>query len=262
MRCRIASTSPDVTEILCALGLFEDLVGVSRFCDWPPEVTIIPTVSDFLSLDLPTLKEVGADIVISSTYIQKDIVRGLTENHMRTLVLHPYNLQSIFDNIRLLGDLFGRSFEAGDLVSRMKREFIEIRSEAAGFSRHPRVFCEEWGKPIVVGIGWIQEMIEIAGGVPTDGPFVSVVDTSRRTISDRELCERNPEIILLAWCGMGGKVNPKVLEAREGWAEIDAVKNGQVHSVDDTYFVRSGPRLTQGTRKILKFVKEFQGAGL
>lgn len=259
MRYRIVSTSPDLTEILCALGLFEDLVGVSRFCDWPPEVKILPVVSDFISLDANALEEVRPDIVVCSTYVQKDIVQELTRRHVRTLVLHPHNLQGVFDNIRLLGDLFGRQFEAGDLVSRMKREFIEIRGEAARFEKRPRVFCEEWGKPIIVGIGWIQEMIEIAGGVSTDTHLIDAVDTSRRTITDTELRKRNPEVILLAWCGMGGRVKEGILEAREGWQEIEAVKQGRVYAVNDTFFVRAGPRLAEGTRQIQKYVRDFQG---
>jgi iron complex transport system substrate-binding protein len=261
MRYRIASTSPDVTEILCALNLFEDLVGVSRFCDWPSEVKILPVVSDFMSLDVKALEEVQPEIVITSTTIQKGIVQALTERHVRVLALHPHNLQSIFDNIRLLGNLFGRTFEAGDLVSRMKREFLLIREEASHFAQKPRVFCEEWGDPIIVGIGWIQEMIETAGGEPTHPELIPEIDTSRRTISAAGLKGRNPEIILVSWCGTHGRINPKILEAREGWAEIDAVKNNRVHPVDDTFFVRPGPRLTEGARRILEIVRGVQERG-
>jgi iron complex transport system substrate-binding protein len=258
MRMRIVSTSPDVTEILCALNLFEDLAGVSRFCDWPPEVKILPVVSDFMKLNLRALEEVRPDIVVCSTVVQKEIVRDLTERHIRILVLHPYDLQSVFDNIRLLGDLFGRAFEAGDLVSRMKRAFLEIREEASRFERKPRIFCEEWGKPIIAGMGWIQEMIEIAGGVSTDAHLIPVVDTARRTLTESDLRERNPEIILLAWCGMRGRVNETTLKARKGWGEIEAVKRGRVYAVDDVLFVRPGPRLVEGTRQILAYVRESQ----
>lgn len=259
MRCRIASTSPDVTEILCALGLFEDLVGVSRFCDWPPEVKILPTVSDFVRLDAPKVAAIRPDIVIASTYVQKDVVRELTERHVRTLVLHPHNLQSIFENIRLLGDLFGRAMEAGEVVSRMKREFVQVQEEASRLASHPRVFCEEWGDPIISGIGWIQEMVEIAGGVPTHSHLVPETSTDRRTITAEELRQSDPEIILLAWCGMRGKVNGKILEKRSGWNEIDAVKNNRVYPVDDTFFVRPGPRLTEGARRLLEIMKGIQG---
>ncbi|HSA58427.1 MAG TPA: cobalamin-binding protein [bacterium] len=258
MRCRIVSTSPDVTEILCALNLFEDLAGVSRFCDWPPEVKILPVVSDFLKLDAQALEEARPDVVICSTAVQKEIVRDLTERHVRTVVLHPHSLQSIFDNIRLLGDLFGRTFEAGDLVSRMKREFFLIREEASRFEKNPRVFCEEWGDPLIVGIGWIQEMSEAAGGRPTHPELFPEVGSERRTIPAAALRERNPEIILLSWCGMGGRVNSRILEAREGWKEIEAVKSGRVYPVNDTLFVRPGPRLIEGTRQILNYVRDFQ----
>jgi iron complex transport system substrate-binding protein len=258
MRYRIVSTSPDVTEILCALGLFEDVVGVSRFCDWPPEVKIIPKVSDFVKVDLRAVEEMHPDLVVTSTYVQKEIVQTLTARHIRVLALHPFDLQSIFTNIRLLGDLFGRQFEAGDLVSRMKREFMEIQQEASNFPRRPRVFCEEWGDPIIVGIGWIQEMIEIAGGISPYARMIPAADTSRRTITAAELRRTNPEIILLAWCGMKGKANPKILEGREGWREIDAVKNKRVFSVNDNLYVRAGPRLVEGAREILRYVGEFQ----
>jgi iron complex transport system substrate-binding protein len=259
MKTRIVSTSPDVTEILCALNLFEDLAGVSRFCDWPPEVKILPVVSDFMTLDVPALEEVNPDIVVCSTVVQGKIVEELTRRHVRTLVLHPRDLHSVFDNIRLLGDLFGRAFEAGELVSRMKRAFLEIREEASHFERRPRIFCEEWGKPIIVGMGWIQEMIETAGGISTDADLIAEADTSRRTITDADLRKRDPEIILLAWCGMGGRVNEKILAAREGWADIEAVKKGRVYPVNDTFFVRPGPRIIDGTRQILDYVRRFQG---
>ncbi len=169
---RIASTSPDVTEILCALGLFEDLVGVSR----------------------------------------------------------------------------------------MKREFMEVREEASRLATHPRVFCEEWGDPIIAGIGWIQEMIEIAGGIPTHGHLIPEVSTDRRIVSAEELEKSDPEIILFAWCGMRGEVNERILEKRPGWSEIDAVKNNRLYPVDDTFFVRPGPRLTEGARRILEIVRRFQGS--
>lgn len=258
MRMRIASTSPDVTEILCALGLFEDLVGVSRFCDWPPEVKILPTVSDFVRLDVSKIEEIKPGLVIASTYVQKDIVRELTERHVRTLILHPHDLQSVFENIRLLGDLFGRAMEAGEVVSRMKREFMQVREEASRLAHHPRVFCEEWGDPIIAGIGWIQEMVEIAGGVATHAHLIPETSTDRRVIPAEDLQKSNPEIILLAWCGMRGKVNGKILEKRSGWSEIDAVKNNRVYPVDDTFFVRPGPRLPEGARRILEIVKGFK----
>jgi iron complex transport system substrate-binding protein len=255
---RIASTSPDITEILCALNLFENLIGISTQCDWPPEIQIIPRISDGNKIDLTALKEVKPDIVITSTSLQKEIVRTLTEHHMRALALHSHTLQNIFDNIRLLGNLFDRQFEAGEWVSRMKREFILIRNETSGFSKRPRIFCEEWGNPITVGIGWTQEMIEIAGGTSPYLHFIPFIESSKRTITASDLVKKNPEIILIAWRGTQGRWDETILQSREGWSKIDAVRNRRVYSVNDVLYVRAGPRLIEGTQEIFKFVKEFQ----
>ena len=247
----IVSTAPDVTEILCALGLESSIVGISKHCDFPQSVRYKRIVSDYQEVtNVDALRAYRPDLAIGSTNLQKDVARTLVEHNVPTLVLAPTTLESVFHGIQLIGKVTDTRREASALVDKMRAGFDEIRSQARKLARTPRAMVEEWGDPLIVGVGWIGELIEIAGGNNVFRELVRKPDTADRTVDPGEAARRNPEVVMAAWCGMRGEVDLGKITARPGWEKVPAVRNQQVHAVDDAYFTRPGPRLVEGARML------------
>ncbi len=240
-KLRVASTSPDNTEIICALGGADNLVGISRHCDYPAHLQEeLPIISDFAQVDLDALKDLEPDLVFCSTYYQAEMVKSLAENHMRVFVTQPQSLESIFENIQIMANLLGRP-EKGELLVESMMEKL-VPQPANGL----RVYAEEWGDPIVPAAPWIQEIIALAGGTPVFQELMTETHTRDRIITAEKLRNAKPDVILLPWCGVHGRIPMDKLSQRDFWSELPAVQKQQVFPLEDSYFVRPGPRLVQG----------------
>ena len=150
----------------------------------------------------------------------------------------------------------------GELVTSLQRGLDHIAEAASQFPRHPRVFFEEWMEPLISGIRFrVDELIEVAGGAPVFPELRTEHDARRRIVEPLEVAARNPEVIVASWCG---KVNQESIRGREGWGNIDAVRNGQIYEIKSTYILQPGPAaLTEGVRQlhlILARVCGHQGA--
>lgn len=240
-RKRIVSTSPDNTEIVCALGGIDDLVGISKHCDYPEGLSEEkPVVSDFAKADIEKIVALEPDIVLCSTYYQANIIHELAQHHLRVLVTQPSTLNSIYDNILLIANLLGRPEKGDMLVEHMQQTLTP--QEPTGL----RVFAEEWGDPIVYAAPWIQEIITLAGGTPVFPELAGYTHTKERYVSPEQVAQTQADIVLLSWCGFHGKIPVEAVLQRPGWDTLPAVQKNQIYPVEDTFFVRPGPRLTQG----------------
>jgi len=287
-RARIVSFLPSATEMACALGLGDQLVGITHECDYPPEVEGKPVVvrnvlpiekmsqpeidaavarrmRDGLSLyqvDEKLLRELAPDIIMTQDLCQVCAPSGnevtqaleLLSKKPQILWLTPKSLEEIFDNLRELGRATGHAREAEELIAAGHARLEKVAAVTRNLSHRPRVFCLEWLDPVYCSGHWMPEMVEIAGGVDALGRK----GTDSVRIPWNDVLEWAPEVLIITPCGFNLE---KVVEQtpqlfnNPGWLGLPAVSNGQVYAVDaNSYFARPGPRVVDGTELLAHLI--------
>jgi iron complex transport system substrate-binding protein len=277
---RIVSFLPAATEIICALGLEDRLVGVTHECDYPLQVrakpvvvrSALPTeemtpaeidvaVTDRLRggeslylVDEAKLRAVEPDLIVTQDLCQvcapsgneiAQVLRALP-TRPEILWLTPKSMADIEANIRDLGVATGTDAEAERLIADGRSRLAQIASLVADTRDRPRVFCLEWVDPVYCSGHWVPEMVELAGGMDALGRR----GTDSVRISWDEVVEFAPAVLVVMPCGYSleqARSQAMQLAGRPGWYELPAVKEGRVHAVDaNAYFARPGPRLARG----------------
>lgn len=248
---RIISLSPGTTEILFALGLDEEIVGVSTFCDYPALSQTKPKVGTFSSPNMEVIVSLKPDIVFSTGLEQALAVKELKQLKLNVFVSDPSNIAQLFESIKKIGELTGREKEAQGLISRMKNDIDEVNSKRAAlsFSLKPKVFIEIWHSPLMTaGSGsFIDELITLAGGENI------AYDTKRpySYFSEELLIKRDPDYIILGY--MQTEVPQNSMKRRFGWENISAVKNNRlINDIDPDIILRPGPRITSGLKQLFE----------
>lgn len=277
---RICSFLPSATEIVYALGLEENLVGVTHECDWPPEAKVKPRVvgsliepEDLTSseidrvvsenyragksmyiVDRETLVEANPDLILTQELCDVCAVSGnevveavrVLGHEIQIISLEPRTLDGILDTIIIVGEATQRREQAERLVNDLRLRIEAVRSLLCEERDRPRVFCMEWLDPPYTAGHWISEMVEIAGG---ECGFGKTGEPSFRVSWD-EILSFAPQVLILMPCGFNIERTLKeidVLTANEYWHRIPAVKKGHVYLVDsNSYFSKSGPRVVDG----------------
>ena len=246
---RYVSLAPSTTEILFALGVGEELVGVSTYCDYPPEAHSKPTVGDFSQPNMEKIASLKPDRVFCTGLEQSPTIDSLKKLGMPVCVSNPMNLTELYDSIREIGALVNRPEKARELVDSMRRGVEECRAKALRAGKRPKVFFEVWSNPLMTaGKGsFIDELIGIAGGInvchETLRPYCRV--------SEETVIHNDPDVIVLL-CMVDA--NPvERLRKRLGWENISAVRNKRVYNdIDRDTLARPGPRLVDGLRELQK----------
>lgn len=278
---RICSFLPSATEIVYALGLGEDLVGVTYTCDFPPEARHKPVVvntrmaptdnpadldrqvSDFVArgeslyqVDMERLGPLAPDLILTQDLCHVcaaspgDLVGALSRlpQRPRILSLTPQTLSDVFADIRRVGEATGRAEAAERLVAELETNVAEVGQALAGVMKRPRVLCLEWLDPPYVGGHWVPDMVERAGGTDVLG---RTGEPSRR-VTWESILGSNPDVIVVMPCGYDLEQTVSEFHCTElpsGWGQLAAVRAGKVFAVDATsYFSRPGPRLVLGVR--------------
>jgi iron complex transport system substrate-binding protein len=276
---RICSFLPSATEMVCALGLADSLVGITYECDYPPEArakTIVVTsklsqvtnpgeidrqVSEFMArgeslyqIDAETLGRVAPDLILTQDLCHVcaaspgDLKEALTrlEYSPQVLSLNPNHLADVWQDILAVGKAAGREREAEDLVGSLEARVREVERATAKVSTKPRVACLEWLDPPFVAGHWVPEMIAKAGGVDVLGRAGEPGFRSEWA----KVYEARPEMIVVAPCGYHLAETVKEFRGMKfpaGWDSLPAVRNREVFAVDaSSYFSRPGPRLATG----------------
>ncbi|MFN2532534.1 MAG: cobalamin-binding protein [Pyrinomonadaceae bacterium] len=285
---RIVSFLPSATEIVYALGLGDQLVGITHECDYPPEVAGKPVVvrnvlpieqmnqgeidravaerlrlgQSLYQIDEEILREIQPDVILTQDLCQvcapsgNEVSQVLTSLPFKPQILWmtPKSIEGIFENIRDLGRATERSIQAEELIQAKREKLHEIEIRNSELSRRPRVFCMEWIDPIYCSGHWVPEMVRIAGGVDALGK--TGADSVR--IGWEDVIEWAPEVLIIMPCGFNlDAVLEQVSEAltKPGWHELPAVKNGKVYAVDaNSYFARPGPRVVDGTELLAHLI--------
>ena len=254
---RIVCLTEETVETLYLLGEDRRIVGVSGYAVRPARVRKEkPRVSAFISADFEKVLALEPDLVLTFSDLQADIAAELIR---RNIAVHAFNhrdVAGIFDMIRTLGALVGVPSGAEGLARALEQRIDDARRHAAALQRRPRVYFEEWDEPMISGIRWVAELIEIAGGIEVF-PELSMQKSARdRVVSAPELIAAAPDIIIGSWCGK--KFVPARVAARPGFAAIPAVRDGFLREIKSPLILQPGPAaLTDGLDALAGIIAEW-----
>lgn len=242
---RIICLTEETVETLYLMGESDRIVGVSGFVVRPPEARKKAKVSTFTDAKTDEIVALKPDLVFTFSDIQADI----TANLMRAgLEVHAFNhrtVAGIFAMIRTVGALIGEPEKAAVLSRDLQLRIDAVRERAASLKPRPRVYFEEWDEPMISAIGWVSDLIEIAGGENVFADRAYGQAARDRFVTSEEVIAAAPDIIVGSWCGKGFK--KEKVAARQGWREIPAVKNGRLFEIKSSIILQPGPAaLTDG----------------
>lgn len=248
---RIICLTEETVETLYLLGQQDRIVGVSGYAVRPPEVRRQkPRVSSFTSADIPKIMDLEPDLVLTFSDLQADIVANLIRKGVSVMAYNQRDIAGILAMIRHLGALVGASDKADRLVAGYEARLATL-AEAAAQRARPKVYFEEWDEPMISGIKWVSELVEIAGGTEAFPQLCEQKAAKHRLVQSEEVIAAAPDVILASWCGK--KVRPEKIAARSGWQDIPAVKAGRIHEIKSPLILQPGPAaLTDGLEAIRK----------
>jgi iron complex transport system substrate-binding protein len=258
---RIVCLTEETVETLYLLGEERRIVGVSGYAVRPPQVRKEkPRVSAFISADVPKILALEPDLVITFSDLQADIVADLIRNNIAVHAFNQRDIAGILDMIRTLGALTGASEKAEVLALSLRNRLDEARARAATLRRHPRVYFEEWDEPMISGIRWVSQLIEIAGGIEIFPQLALMKNAKDRIVTGADVIAAKPDIIVGSWCGK--KFVPAKVAARPGFDAIAAVRDGFVREIKSTLILQPGPAaLTDGLDALAGIIGEWTAAG-
>jgi iron complex transport system substrate-binding protein len=256
---RIVCLTEETTETLYLLGEGDRVVGVSGYTVRPPEARNKPRVSAFISARFDKIESLKPDLVLAFSDLQADIVSELIRRGYPVVAFNQRSVREILQMIRMLGGLVGTAEKADALASRLEEDLDRIRGAAAQLPRRPRVFFEEWDDPLISGIQWVEELIEIAGGQPIFPELREAKLGKDRIVSADAVVERDPQVIIGSWCGK--PVRKERIASRAGWERVAAVRDGHIYEVKSAYILQPGPAsLTEGVRQLHEIITRTQSA--
>jgi iron complex transport system substrate-binding protein len=246
---RIVCLTDETTETLYLLGEQDRIVGVSAYAVRPAEARDKPRVSAFKNANFDKILDLKPDLVLTFSDVQAEIASELIRRGVTVLAFNQRSIQEIFEIIAVLARIVGKEAEGQALANELRGWLDAIAESAKRFKHRPRVYFEEWNDPLIGGIEWVEELIEIAGGEPVFPERRKCGKAQDRVVDAAEVIARDPEVILASWCGKRVKIEE--IRTRAGWSEISAVRNGHVYEIPSTCILQPGPAsLTEGVRQI------------
>jgi iron complex transport system substrate-binding protein len=251
---RIVCLTEETVETLYLLGQEHRIVGVSGYAVRPPRVRREkPRVSAFTSADLPKVIALDPDLVLTFSDLQADIAAALIREGVAVHAFNQRDIAGILAMIRTLGALTDCMNTADALIETLSGRITAARTRAAAFPVRPRVYVEEWDDPMISGIGWVCELIEIAGGDEIFRGKSRMQAARDRIVSPADVIAAAPDIVIASWCGK--KFAPDSFRSRHGFDQLPAVRNGQLHEIKAPLILQPGPAvLTDGLDAILAII--------
>jgi iron complex transport system substrate-binding protein len=252
---RIVCLTPETVDVLYRLGEEGRIAGISGYTVTPALARREkPKVSAFTTADLPKILALEPDLVLGFSDLQAEIARDLARAGIE---LHLFNQRDVAGILRMVvtvGALVGAGARAEALADELAGGLARARAAAALLPRRPRVYFEEWDAPMIAGIGWVSELIELAGGLDCFADLARRGAASARVIADpAEVVRRAPDIIVGSWCGK--RFRAERVAARPGWAAIPAIATGALHEVKSALILQPGPTaLTEGLAALAAIV--------
>jgi iron complex transport system substrate-binding protein len=258
---RIVCLTEETTETLYLLGEERRIVGISGFTVRPPRARREkPRVSAFTSAHTTRIVGLAPDLVLGFSDLQADIAAELVRKGLNVHIFNQRSVPEIFSMIRILGGMIGCEAKTAALLAELEAGLAAVRATAAALGRRPRVYFEEWDEPLISGIGWVSELIGLAGGEDCF-PELSRESLGRnRIVADPlEVVRRSPDIVLGSWCGK--KFRPDRVAVRPGWDAVPAVRSGFVREIKSAIILQPGPAaLTDGVRAVQEVIAEWANA--
>lgn len=249
---RIACLQPSATVILASVGELDRVVACTKYCvDVVPELrTEVRTglrsghrliISDSWSSKASEILAARPDLVIAAVPYQEAAVTEILKTGIRFLGLAPRTLDDIYTDIALISGSVGAGERGAKVISDMQAAIEDVQRQTAGLPRK-RVFCSEWGKPIIASQPWVAELVHAAGG--------EFLGTPGKQCSAEEVARQDPEVIVAAWCGAGDRVPLAKIAAERGWSDTTAARNSQVYCISDELLNTPAPTLVSGLRAL------------
>ncbi|TGL60983.1 cobalamin-binding protein [Leptospira sarikeiensis] len=238
---RIVCLTEETTELLYLLGEEDRIVGISAYTVRPPQAKEEkPRVSAFINGNIKRIKDLNPDLVIGFSDIQAQLAHDLVKEGLNVLITNQRSLEEIFQTILMVGGLIGKSEEVSKLVETYKKNLKELK-EKSGSKPKLKVFFQEWDHPIITGIRWVSEILEI---LCVEDCFKHLKDKSLakdRIISLHEVAEAKPDVIVGSWCGK--PMDFEWVRTREEWKDVPAIKKDLLFEMDPAIILQPGPAL-------------------
>jgi iron complex transport system substrate-binding protein len=237
---RIASLQPSATVILAAIGELDRVVACTKYCgDVVPEVSSQPRkiLADSWTANADEIKATNPDLVIAAVPYQEKAVIEILKSGIRFLGFAPKSLNDVYTDIATIAGVVGASAKGQEVIAEMQQKIEQVRIRKAGHPR-PRVFCEEWGKPLIASQPWVAELVDAAGGEFLSEPG--------KQVSKEEVAHVDPEILIAAWCGAGDRVPLEKIVADRQWQGTAAARTSRVFCIRDEYLNTPAPTLLLG----------------
>ncbi|MBA3269076.1 MAG: cobalamin-binding protein [Acidobacteria bacterium] len=246
---RIVCLTEETTETLYLLGEGHRVVGISGYTVRPPEARQKPKVSSFLHARYEKIEALAPDLILAFSDLQSAMTGDLIKRGYPVFTFNQRGVTEILQMIRVLGGIVGVPEKGNALARELEAGLATIRTATSHFPRRPRVYFEEWDDPLISGIRWVEELIEIAGGEPVFPQLRDAKLAKDRIVSHEQVIAAAPDVIIGSWCGK--PVRKDRIAARPGWDSIPAVRRGDIYEVKSTYILQPGPAsLTAGIERV------------
>lgn len=250
---RIVCMTEETTETLYLIGAGDLVVGVSGFTVRPPEARKKPRVSSFLDANFERILELKPDLVLGFSDLQADLGRELCKRGVPVYLFNQRSVAEILQTVRVVGALVGRAEAAEQLADTLKANLERHAHAAEALPRRPRIFFEEWHEPLISGIRWCSELVELVGGEDVCAESRAHPEAKGRIFTPEEVARRNPEAVIASWCGRKAKRDKIV--SRPGWKEVRAVVDDQLYEVKSSFILQPGPAaLSDGVEQLARIV--------
>ena len=256
---RVVCLTAETAEIAFMLGAGDRVVGVPGTARRPEAALEKARVGGFTTFRLEKILSLEPDLVLAFSDLQREVVRDLIGAGVTVLCTNQRSFDDVLDAILLIGGALGCERAARDLIRDLRDEIRQVREYSAAWPDRPRVYFEEWMDPMIAGIRWVSEAIEIAGGRDIFAELRDKPAAPDRIVAPETVIARDPQIIIASWCGK--PVDVSQIASRSGWAHITAVKSNQIHELDGADILSPGPSLVHGVRRIHEIIQAFQAAG-
>jgi len=253
---RIVSLACSNTEIVCALGAADLLVGVDDHSDHPADVVdSLPKVGPDLDIDVDAVASLEPDLVLATLTVpgHERVVEELERRGLPFVAPEPVSIDDVYRDVRDIGRRIGFEGRAERLVAEMQGE---LRAEPLGTNAHrPTLLVQWWPKPVITPgrRSWATDVVWAAGGRAA----LADEEHKSRPMSDQEVADLAPDAVVLSWCGVHpDKYRPDVVLRNETWSDLPFVREGRVYCVGEPFLGRPGPRLVEGVRALRAIVAE------
>jgi iron complex transport system substrate-binding protein len=248
---RIICLSAEAADWLWRIGVWENVVGVTAFFNLPPKAAAKPRVSGFNSANREQIERLNPDLIVTFSDVQADLAADLICRGFSVLATNQRTLAEVEATLALLARIVDREHEGEKLLAEFRTQLAPVKPTVS----RPRTYFEEWNDPLISGIAWVSELVELAGGNDIFPELRTKRAARERVISQERVCAAAPEIIFASWCGQPVQVGE--ITARPGWKDIPAVRGNHIYEISSNDILQPGFQLIYGYEKIKQYLQSF-----